>query len=231
MRNPIESEIDAMINEGGLANGATDLPDIPGFPREKETDSKEKPFWREKNRVLAAIYADESQAQAMVKRLIDMDFQMDLISVLGKLHAVGDDPLGIYHMGAGERMQAWGKHGAFWGGLWRMLAGAAGLFMIPGIGVVAAAGYMVEALAGGATVGAGTMAGAAALSQLSIAFHRTGIPEEKIRALHQAIEDGHCLVMLRGAESEIGKWKTILSSGEPLELQELPYSRAIDERD
>ena len=61
---------------------------------------------------------------------------MDLISVLGKLHASGDDTLGIYHMNAGDRMKVWGKQGVFWGGLWGMIAGAAGLFMIPGVGAV-----------------------------------------------------------------------------------------------
>lgn len=189
---------------------------------------KEKPYWREKNRVLVAEYADEKKAEAVVKRLIDMDYQMDLISILGKVRAVGDDPLGIYHMGVGERMQAWGKQGAFWGGLWGLLAGAAGLFMIPGVGSVAAAGYIVEAMIGGAAVGIGGMAGAAALSQLAVAFHRAGIPEEKIQALHKAIEEGHYLLMLRGAESEIGQWKEVLVSGDPLEIHDLPYSRLID---
>ena len=93
---------------------------------------------------------------------------MDLISVLGKLHASGDDTLGIYHMNAGDRMKVWGKQGVFWGGLWGMIAGAAGLFMIPGVGAVAAA----------------AMGGAAALSQLAVAYHRAGIPEEKIKSLH-----------------------------------------------
>lgn len=68
------------------------------------------------------------------------------------------------------------------------------------------------------------MAGAAAFSQLAIAFHRTGIPEERIQALHKAIEDGHYLLLLRGAESEVEKWKEVLSSANPLELHDLPYS-------
>jgi len=187
----------------------------------------ERPSWREKNRVLVAVYPDLDKAQSVTKRLVDQDYQMDLISVLGRMRAVGDDNLGIYHLGIGDRVKAWGKQGAVWGGLWGLLVGA-GLFMISGIGAVAAAGYIVEAIAGGAAVGAGTMAGAAALSQLAIAFHRAGIPEEKIQALHQAIEDGHYLLMLRGAESEIGKWKEVLASGGPLEIHDFPYSRVID---
>ncbi|MGC2456431.1 MAG: hypothetical protein WA435_00345 [Gallionellaceae bacterium] len=164
--------------------------------------STERPSWREKNRVLVAVYPDEEKAKGVVKRLIDNNCQMDLISVLGRIHAVGDDTLGIYNLNVGERMKAWGKQGVFWGGVWGMLAGAAGFFIIPGFGAVAAAGYIVEAIVGGAVVGAGAMAGAAALSQLAVAFHRSGIPEQTILALHKAIEEGKYVLMLRGAASE-----------------------------
>jgi uncharacterized membrane protein len=202
------------------------VPAVKYLEEDKMNISK-KPTWREKNRILVAIYPDLDKAQSVVKRLIDMDYQMDLISVLGRMQAIGDDNLGIYHLGVGERMKAWGKQGAGWGGVWGFLIGA-GLFIIPGVGTVAAAGYIVEAIAAGVTAGAGIMAGAAALSQLAIAFHRTGIPEEKIQALHKAIEDGHYLFLLRGAESEVEKWKEILNSADPLELHDLPYSRLID---
>lgn len=188
----------------------------------------ERASWREKNRVLVAVYPDEEKAKGVVQRLINMNYQMDLISVLGKIHGAGDDTLGIYNLNVGERMKAWGKRGVFWGGLWGMLAVAAGLFIIPGVGTVAAAGYIVEAIVAGSVAGAGAMAGAAALSQLAIAFHRAGIPEEKILALHKAIEEGKYLVMLRGAESEIAQWREVLESGNPLDIHDLPYSRMID---
>jgi hypothetical protein len=188
----------------------------------------ERPSSTEKDRVLVAVFLDEEKANAMVQRLIDEDCQMDRISVLGRIHASGDDPLGIYSLSVGERMKVWGKHGVFWGGLWGMLAGAAGLFIIPGIGTLAAAGYIVETIVGGAAVGGGAMAGAAAVSQLAVAFHRSGIPEETILALHKAIEAGRFLVMLRGAESEVAQWRQVLESGNPIDISDLPYSRATD---
>ncbi|MGA8149073.1 MAG: hypothetical protein WB870_16080 [Gallionellaceae bacterium] len=191
--------------------------------------STERPSWREKNRVLVAVYPDEEKAKGVVKRLIDNNYQMDLISVLGRIHAVGDDTLGIYNLNVGERMKAWGKQGVFWGGVWGMLAGAVGFFIIPGVGAVAAAGYIVEAIVGGAAVGAGAMAGAAALSQLAVAFHRSGIPEQTILALHKAIEEGKYVLMLRGAASEIAQWREVLESGNPLGIQDLPYARMNDE--
>jgi hypothetical protein len=46
--------------------------------------------------VLVAVYPDEEKAKAVVKRLIDKNYQMDLISILGWIHPMGDDTLGIY---------------------------------------------------------------------------------------------------------------------------------------
>jgi uncharacterized membrane protein len=188
----------------------------------------ERASWREKNRVLVAVYPDEKGTEAVVRRLIDQGYQMDLISVLGQLHTSGDDTLGVYHLNVGDRMKAWGKQGVFWGGLWGMVAGAAGLFMIPGVGVVMAAGYIVEAIAGGAVVGATAMGGAAALSQLAVAYHRAGIPQEKIESLHKAIIEGKYVLMLRGAMSELDQWREVLVSGKPIVIDNLPYSRIID---
>jgi len=180
--------------------------------------------------VLLGADRDEEKASSVVKRLIDKNYPMDLISVLARIHPMGDDTLGIYTLNAGERMKAWGKKGVAWRGLWGMLAGAAGFFLIPGIGAVAAAGYIVEAIAGGAIVGGAAMAGTAALSQLAVAFHRSGIPDETIQALHTAIEDGKYVVMLRGAETELPRWKAELETDRPLEILDLPYSRLIDKQ-
>ncbi len=188
----------------------------------------ERPAWRERNRVLVAVYPDEASTESVIRRLNREGCQMDLISVLGRQHAIGDDTLGIYHLEVGDRMRAWGKQGAFWGGLWGLLAGAAGLFVIPGVGPVLAAGHIVEAIAGGTAIGAAAMSGSAAVSQLAVAFHRAGIPEEKIESLHRAITEGKVVLMVRGAASELGPWRETLASENPLQLDDLPYSRVID---
>ena len=53
-------------------------------------------------------------------------------------------------------MKYWGKMGAFWGGVWGLLVGAA-FFVIPGVGPVLIAGplvaWVVSALEGAAVVG------------------------------------------------------------------------------
>ncbi|HKJ07704.1 MAG TPA: hypothetical protein VKA76_01320, partial [Gammaproteobacteria bacterium] len=82
---------------------------------------------------------------------------------------------------------------------------------------VFAVGPVVEAIAtvaASAAVGGGAMAGAAAVSQLAVALHRMGIPEERLHSYHRAIEKGHYVVLLRCSDpreverhrTELGMW-------------------------
>jgi hypothetical protein len=165
-------------------------------------------------RLLVALYDSQDQAEQAVRLLVDRDFPMDMLSFLGKGQSSGDDPLGLYYSSVGDRMKGWGSMGAFWGGLWGLLAGAAGLFVIPGIGPVLAAGPVVEAIAAalaGAGLGGSAMAGAAAASEFMVAMHRSGVPVEKLEMLQDAIEQGDYLLMLRLDEEEAAKWQTLLS--------------------
>ena len=62
--------------------------------------------------LLVAIYDNEAKAQRVVEQMIEHEFPMDMISMLGRVHASGDDVLGIYHRSTGERIEAWAKQGA-----------------------------------------------------------------------------------------------------------------------
>ncbi len=180
----------------------------------RRTITDNKPRDAHRRHLMVAVFPTRSAAENAVERLIDRDFPMDMLSILGKSESAGDDLLGIYYTGVGERMKGWGALGAFWGGLWGLLAGAAGMFVIPGLGAVLAAGPIVEAIAGsivGATVTGGAMAGAAALSQLAIALHRMGVPKERLQDLHQAIKRGRYVVILRcGNIEEAKRWQSQL---------------------
>ncbi|RMG29068.1 MAG: hypothetical protein D6721_07055 [Gammaproteobacteria bacterium] len=157
--------------------------------------------------VVAGIFEDRERALHAVEGLIDEGFPMDRISLLGKGGGMGDDLLGITYHHAGERMKAWGAQGAFWGALWGLLAGTAGLFVVPGLGALMVAGPLVEAIAGavaGAVVAGGAMAGAAALTELATVLHRAGIPEAWLEALEAAVDTGHVVVLLHGDPAEAG---------------------------
>ena len=62
---------------------------------------------------------------------------MQKLSIVGKDYQTEEEVVGYYT--TGDRMKAWGKTGAFWGGLWGLLFGSA-FFLIPGIGPLLAAG-------------------------------------------------------------------------------------------
>lgn len=180
--------------------------------------------------LLVAVYDNEATARHAVEQLIERGFPMDRLSILGRINGSGDDVLGIYHPGAGQRMKVWAKQGAFWGALWGLLAGATGMFVFPPLGLVLAAGPIAEALVGaleGAAIAGAAMTGAAAVTQLATALHRVGIPEEKLEHLHHAIEEGHYVVLLHETAGQTDQWRPLLGWN-AAELMELPYSGIKD---
>lgn len=180
--------------------------------------------------ILVATYDNEVKAQRAIEQLRDKGVALDMLSVLGQVHASGDDVLGIYYSGAGSQVQAWARQGALWGGVWGLLAGAAAMFVLPVVGPIFAAGPVVEAIVvtlGGGIAGAATggvaLAGAASLSHLATVMHRMGIPQEKLDLLHQSIVNGHFLLLLREEKDEISPWLEVLQQSEASEVIELPY--------
>ncbi|WP_303906239.1 hypothetical protein [Thiohalomonas denitrificans] len=177
-------------------------------------------------RVIIARFADPDRASEAVEALIEHDYPMDMISMLGRPAAVGDDPLGIYYRTSGERMRGWGKLGAFWGGIWGLLAGAACLFVVPGLGFIAAAGPVVDALAGaaaGAAGGGGVMAGAGAVSHLATAMRNAGVPDQELDRLHTAIEHGEYVLMLRCRRNECERYSPAMKGAGADEVLEHPF--------
>jgi hypothetical protein len=192
-----------------------------------------------KESLLVAVYDDETRAQRAVERLSEEGFAMDMLSVLGRAHPSGDDVLGIYYTSMGARMEAWAKQGVLWGALWGLLTGAAAMFVLPGLGPVLAAGPIVEAVisvlgggvvgaAVGSAVGGAAMTGAAAATHLATVMHRMGVPQDQLDHLHQAIEEGHYVLLLREASAQVQPWQAILDWSGAREILELPYTGIKD---
>jgi uncharacterized membrane protein len=188
-----------------------------------------------KESLLVAVFDDEAKAQRAVEKLNEKGFAMDMLSVLGRAHPSGDDVLGIYYTSMGAQMEAWAKQGALWGALWGMLTGAAAMFVLPGVGPVLAAGPIVQAMISvlgggvvGAAAGGAAMTGAAAATHLATIMHRMGIPHEELERLHRAIEEGHYVLLLREASTQLQPWKTVLEWSGAREVLELPYTGIKD---
>lgn len=177
-------------------------------------------------RLLLAFFDDEETSQFALNVLVDSEMPLDHVSILGRASSSGDDPLGVYYPKAGDRMIGWGKLGAFWGGLWGLLSGAMGMFLIPGLAPLIAAGPIAHAFigaAGGAGIGAGALAGAGAVSQLGTAIHRMGVPHYCIEEMEEWLRRGEILLMVILDQDEVNEWRKRLAIYRPLSLSDHPY--------
>src|SRR4029450_2956022 len=75
---------------------------------------------------VVGVYHSHTDAEAAVKELQKSGFDMQKLSIVGKDYRTEENVIGYYN--AGDRMQFWGTRGAFWGGLWGLLFGAALFF-------------------------------------------------------------------------------------------------------
>ena len=62
-----------------------------------------------------AVYHTHEEAEAAVKSLQHSGFDMKKLSIAGRDYHTDEHVVGYYN--TGDRMKAWGKSGAFWGGL------------------------------------------------------------------------------------------------------------------
>jgi len=161
---------------------------------------------KSKNNFVGAIFDKPEPAAAVIEQMIKEDFPMDKMSMLHRAGGQGDDVLGISYSNEKERFKVWGAEGAALGSLVGLAAGAAGLFLLPGIGPVFIAGPLIDAIAG-AAVGAGLMSAGAAVTHLSMAMTRLGLPDDKLQTLHQAIMDGKTVLLIHCGKGDPEIWR------------------------
>ena len=152
---------------------------------------------------VVAIYETHSQAEEAVKELQRSGFDMKKMSIVGKDYHTDEHVVGYYN--AGDRMKYWGKQGAFWGGIWGMLFGAA-FFAIPGIGPVLVAGPLVAWIIG-ALEGAVVVGG---LSAVGAGLYSIGIPKDSIVKYEAALKADKFLLLAHGTVAEVAKARDIM---------------------
>jgi hypothetical protein len=164
----------------------------------------------EQNAVVA-VYDTHIGAEEAVKKLQRAGIDMRTLSIVGKGSHTDEHAVGYYN--TGDRMEYWGKTGAFWGGFWGLLFGSA-FFAIPGIGPVLAAGpvvaWIVGALEGAAIVGG--------VSAIGAGLYSIGIPKDSVVQYELAIKTDKFLVMVHGTASEVEKAREFLESTRPLSV-------------
>lgn len=160
-----------------------------------------------------AVYETHSGAENAVKELQKSGFDMKKLSVVGKDFHTDQQVVGYYN--TGDRMKYWGKMGAFWGGVWGMLFGAA-FFWVPGVGPLLVGGPLVAWIVG-ALEGAVVVGG---LSALGAGLYSIGIPKNSVLKYETAIKADKFLLVARGTAVEAAKARDILSATGPSELNQ-----------
>ena len=156
---------------------------------------------------VVAVFKYHRQAKEAVKELQRAGFDMQHLSIVGRDFHTEEHVVGYYN--AGDRMKYWGKLGAFWGGLWGLLFGAA-FFWVPGIGPLLVAGPIAATIVGGLE-GAIAVGG---LSALGAGLYSIGIPKNSILAYETAIRAGKYVLIAHGTGEEIEHAKAIADNSE-----------------
>jgi hypothetical protein len=155
-----------------------------------------------------ATFASHEEAEQAVKALEQAGFDMKKLSIVGKDYHSEEHVVGYYN--AGDRMKAWGKLGAFWGGLWGILMGAA-FFVVPGLGPIAVAGPLVAAVVGGLE-GAVVVGG---LSAIGAGLYSIGIPKDSVVQYETALKAGKFLLVAHGSKDDVERARSVLTVQKP----------------
>jgi uncharacterized membrane protein len=167
----------------------------------------------EDTNAVVAVFDTHPEADEAVRELHKSGFDMKKLSVVGKDYHTEEHVVGYYN--AGDRMKHWGKLGAFWGGLWGLLFGAA-FFWVPGVGPVLIGGplvaWIIAALEGAVVVGG--------LSAIGAGLFSLGIPKDSIVQYESAVKAGKFVVVAHGTAEDVAKARNILSTLKPTGLDD-----------
>lgn len=167
---------------------------------------------------IVAIFKTHQDAEKAVRDLQRGGFDMKKLSIVAKDYQTDEHVAGFYN--TGDRMKYWGKLGAFWGGMWGLLFGAAVLF-VPGLGPLVVAGplvaWIVAGLEGAVAVGG--------LSAIGAALFSIGIPKDSIMRYDVALNANQFLLVAHGTANEVAKAREILQSGSPVEVNVHPTTQ------
>jgi hypothetical protein len=158
----------------------------------------------EANAAAVAVYPDHAEAETAVKALQHGGIDMHKLSIIGSDYHSEEDVVGYYNNG--DRMLAWGRNGAFWGGIWGLFFGAA-FFVIPGIGPLVAAGPLVLAIVS-ALEGAVLVGGISAIGAGLIGL---GVPRNSVLQYDTALKAGKFIVIAHGSREDAERAKAILT--------------------
>jgi hypothetical protein len=153
---------------------------------------------------IVASYRSHADAEDAIRHLASGGVPIDTISIIGRNFETREDIQGFYRP-ADAALSGAGQ-GAWLGGLFGLMMGAFGLFVLPIVGAV-----MVLGPVSGMIAGAIGGAGAGALISGLIA---AGIPRDQAFKYQERLQAGEFLVIVHGPES-VGKQAHEMLEGTP----------------
>ena len=153
------------------------------------------------NKVLVAICNGHAQAEKAIAELQRLGFDMKQVSVVSKAYVSDEEIVGCYVVNGHFTVR--GESAAFWERSWGLL-GEAGLFVVPGIGPLVVAGFLVGAIAA-TSKDAAEIGGLAALRAASYSL---GIPKNSALEYEMDIRANKCVLVALGSPEAEAKAKT-----------------------
>jgi hypothetical protein len=152
-----------------------------------------------------AVYPDHASAENAVRRLQQDGISMRNLSIVGKDFLTVEKPLGF--VTTGDVAKSGAKVGAWTGGLFGLLVGAAFL-ILPGIGPLIIAGPLAAGVLGGIE---GALAGAA-FGGLTGALVGLGMSWDKAIRYESEVKAGKFLVTLQDDASQIERTRSLFTA-------------------
>lgn len=161
------------------------------------------------DQAVVASYRSHTDAEAAVHRLSEGGLPITQISIIGRNFETHEDVQGFYRP-ADAALDGAGA-GAWYGGLFGLMMGAMGFFVMPMVGALMVMGPlsgMIAGAIGGAGVGA-----------LLNGLVASGVPREQALKYQERLQAGEFLVVVHGSAAAAARAHEILDGTAQIHLQ------------
>lgn len=161
-----------------------------------------------------AIYANHADAEVAVRRLVAAGLPIKELSIIGRHFETHEEITGFYRpadaalTGAGQ--------GAWFGGLFGLMMGAFGFFILPVVGGIMAIGPLAGFIAGAI--------GGAGIGALVDGLIAMGVPRDQALKYQERIQAGEFLVVVQGSAGEMERAHEVLRGTTQTHLQAHPVT-------
>ena len=169
------------------------------------TDTRPAAF----DQAVVASYRSHTDAEAAVRRLSEGGLPINQVSIIGRNFETQEDVQGFYRP-ADAALDGAGT-GAWYGGIFGLMLGAMGFFVMPAVGALMVMGPlsgMIAGAIGGAGVGA-----------LINGLVASGIPREQALKYQERLQAGEFLVVVHGDVGQTMRAHKILEGTTQTHLQ------------